>query len=49
MKLLYKASLDGDTAENFHKHCNNIANTLTIVKTIKNKRFGGFTKQKWEG
>ena len=49
MKLLYKASRDGDSAENFHKNCDNTANTLTIVKTTKNKKFGGFTTQKWNG
>ena len=49
MNLLYKASRDGDLAENFHKHCNHIANTLTVIKTTKNKRFGGFTTQKWSG
>ena len=47
MKLLYKASRDGDLAENFHSHCDNILNTLTIVKTTKNRKFGGFTSQSW--
>ena len=49
IKLLYKASRDGDSAQNFHQYCDNITNTLTIVKTTKNKKFGGFTNQTWSG
>ena len=37
MKLLYKASRDGDSAENFHKRCDSIENTLTVVKKTKIK------------
>ena len=47
MKLLYKVSLDGDSAKNFPKLCDNISNILTIFKTSKNKRFRGFIIQKW--
>ena len=32
MKLLYKVSRGGDSADNFHKLCDNISNTLAIVK-----------------
>ena len=47
--LLFRASKDGDTAKIFHEKCNELPNTLTIIKTKEGKRFGGYTSQKWEG
>ena len=44
---LYQATVDGDKAINFHSRCDNIANTLVLYKTASNRRFGGFTTQKW--
>lgn len=47
-KLAYRASRDGFSAECFHKNCDNIANTLTIIQTTNNNYvFGGFTTQTW--
>lgn len=46
--LLYKASVDGFEAENFHKYCDNVPNTLTIVKTSNGCIFGGFTTAVWD-
>ena len=48
MKMIYKASVDGDSSDSFHEHCDNIPNTLVLVKTSDGKRFGGFTSQKWQ-
>ena len=45
--LLYKASKDGDSSSAFHQKCDEKSFTITIVKTIKNKRFGGFTVCSW--
>ena len=45
--LLYKASRDGDKSENFHSKCDNINNTLVIIKTTNLNIFGGFTTQTW--
>ena len=47
--LIYKASRDGDKAEIFHEMCDKSKNTLTLIKTDKGRRFGGFTTQTWEG
>ena len=47
-KLVYKATRDGDTAKEFHKRCDKIGPNLTLVKTDKNIRFGGFTNLNWE-
>ena len=48
-RLLYRASQDSDKAENFHRKCKGIENTVILVETDKNKRFGGFTTQTWDG
>mgnify|MGYP002624336388 CR=1 FL=1 len=49
LALLYKASRDGDDAEIFHSRVDNIKNNITFIKTNKGVRFGGFTKQSWDG
>ena len=46
-KLIYKATRDGDSKEIFHSKCDNINNTLIIIKTNKNNIFGGFTTALW--
>ena len=46
-KLVYRASRDGDDASEFHKRCDEIGPNVTLVKTEKNKRFGGFTFCNW--
>ncbi|TNV80362.1 hypothetical protein FGO68_gene2359 [Halteria grandinella] len=45
--LLYRGSVDGNTASAFHQKCDNKNNTLTIVKTSEGKIMGGFTTQTW--
>ena len=44
---LYQATIDGDGAKNFHSKCDNIPNTLVIIKSAGNRRFGGFTNAQW--
>ena len=46
-KLVYRASRDGGDASEFHKRCDEIGPNVTLVKTDKNKRFGGFTFCNW--
>ena len=48
MKLIYRASEDGDTAKVFHKKCDGISPLLVLIKTIKHRRFGGFTQSSYE-
>ena len=48
-KLLYRATKDGNNASSFHKKCDNISGTLTILKTNKGMRFGGYTEKTWDG
>ena len=49
LKLLYRASVDGDKAAIFHKKCDQAKNTIVLIETDKGKRFGGFTSCSWEG
>ena len=48
VRKLYQATIDGSEANNFHSKCDNIPNTLTIIKSAGNRRFGGFTSNTWE-
>ena len=47
MTLLYKLTIDGDSAYTFHNKCNNKGPTLTLVRNTKGYRCGGFTNQSW--
>ena len=47
LKKLYQATIDGDGGLNFHSRCDNIPNTLVLIKSAGNRRFGGFTSAQW--
>ena len=47
-KLIYRATEDGDKISDFHKKCDDVNNTLMIIKTNKNFVFGGFTQSGWK-
>ena len=49
LNLLYKATIDSDKAEVFHKKCDFANSTLVLVKSKNGKRFGGYTTQDWNG
>ena len=48
IKKLYQATVDGDDPSIFHSKCDNISNTLTVIKSKGNRKFGGFTRQVWD-
>ena len=48
IKKLYQATIDGDEPINFHSKCDNIPNTLIVIKSPGNRKFGGFTTQTWD-
>ena len=48
LKKLYQATIDGDWPLKFHLKCDNIPNTLVIIKSAGNRRFGGFVSQTWQ-
>ncbi len=46
--LLYQASVDSFRASSFHSKCDQISNTLTVIKSKEyNFIFGGFTTAQW--
>ena len=47
--LLYKASIDGDSAQVFHQKCDKAKNTIVLIETKNGKRFGGYTTCNWSG
>jgi hypothetical protein len=47
-QLLYRGSIDGFKASNFHEKCDNRMNTLTFIETTKTFIFGGFTPISWD-
>jgi len=48
LDLIYKGSEHGFSSSDFHKKCDNMGPTLTLIKSKKFEQvFGGFTKQPW--
>ena len=46
-KLCYRASVDGWKGEDFHRKCDDVGSTVTLVKCGTNV-FGGYTYQSWK-
>ncbi len=46
-KLIYRATVDGFSAANFHSKCDGKSNTLTIIKSMNSCIFGGYTEAFW--
>ncbi len=46
-RLLYRATRDGFNASSFHRKCDSVSKTITIIKTDSNYVFGGFTSAYW--
>lgn len=47
VKLLYRATRDGDSVSKFHSKCNGVSPTVTFIKTKSGKKFGGFAYSSW--
>ena len=47
-ELVFKMSENGESWEDFHKYCDNKGPTLVLIKTTKDKIFGGFTPLNWK-
>ncbi len=45
--MKYRASKDGFSAQNFHKKCDGVSNTLTVIKTTNGNIFGAFAEKAW--
>ena len=48
LKLLYRSSEHGYTAESFHEYCDNKRPTLIIIKSSEGRIFGGHTTLSWK-
>jgi hypothetical protein len=49
LKLLYRGSVHGFRASEFHAKCDNIPKTLTVVKAAESGNiFGGYTEATWD-
>ena len=45
---MYRGSRDGFDSSDFHSHCGNKPNTLTIFQCTSGNIFGGFTSAEWD-
>ena len=45
MKLLFKATRDGQHCSKFHSRCDNKVQQLVFIKTTKGEIFGGYTEE----
>ena len=46
-ELVFRATKDGGNSTAFHKKCDGISKTITIIKTIKGLKFGGYIDKEW--
>lgn len=46
-KLVYRATVNGFGAQEFHDKCDGVKNTLTIIKSTSGYVFGGYTNAAW--
>ena len=44
-KLIYRATRDGDTKDNFFDKCDQIKNIILVIKSNNNSIFGGYTQK----
>jgi hypothetical protein len=47
-KLIYRASLHGFRASDFHEKCDGVSKTLTIIRSSNSNIFGGYTEAQWD-
>ena len=47
IKLLYKSSIHGCSAKDFHYNVDNKGPTITFIKNVNGDRFGGYTSVDW--
>ncbi|CAF1355606.1 unnamed protein product [Rotaria sp. Silwood1] len=45
--LIYKATKDGFTIDDFHRCCDSQGPTTTVIQTLDNYLFGGYTSVSW--
>lgn len=48
INLLYSTTEDGDNGKSFYEKCSCKESTISLIKTKKGRRFGGFSKAEWK-
>ena len=46
-ELVFRGTRDGRTPDIFHQKCDGTSKTITIIKTIKGLKFGGYIEREW--
>ena len=46
-ELIFRGTRDGRTPEIFHQKCDGTPKTITIIKTVKGLKFGGYIENEW--
>ena len=46
-KLIFRGTEDGKYSKDFHRKCDRIGKTISIIKTIKGYKFGGYAEKPW--
>ena len=47
-ELVFRGTRDGRTSNIFHQKCDGTPKTITIIKTIKGLKFGGYIEREWK-
>ena len=47
-ELIFRGTRDGRTPKIFHQKCDGTPKTITIIKTIKGLKFGGYIEKEWK-
>ena len=47
LSLIYRGSRDGFTTQTFHSQCDYLSPTISLIRSDRNKIFGGYTEQTW--
>ena len=47
-ELVFRGTRDGRTPKIFHQKCDGTPKTITIIKTIKGLKFGGYIEKEWK-
>jgi len=47
-ELIFRGTRDGRTPTIFHQKCDGTSKTITIIKTIKGLKFGGYIEKEWK-
>ena len=47
-ELVFRGTRDGRTSEIFHQKCDGTPKTITIIRTVKGLKFGGYIEKEWK-